>query len=428
MSHNATKVALSKTATAIALAALAVIGLIGAVRQAQATVFPAQGGKGDRAEEYRCPAGYVLSGFYGQTGAWIDQIGLICSEVLPDMRLGRVTRLHVRGGIGGSPTEQYCVPDAGIRQIRARLLWKHVLENSRYLYVHTIQFTCARPRDGSPAGGGEFKGIDIGNQLNSDLNDSWRTAELCPGNEYATGLNIRYGGHVNAVGLICETIAPAAPPIVMDGTPDLIGAGMENNTDRPGSDYESFPSVAGKPALCQSACLNDRARCRAWTYVRPGLQGPKAMCHLKNAKPAARADKCCISGVAPSKTGGSGFQEPGSMAPPKPSSPPPFVTPPIFPGAPLPGATGPRNCKSGFVWRLARSTDYICVTPESRTLVEQENAVAPTRWNPNGAYGPQTCIAGFVWREAFDGDTVCVTPERRAAVKEENRLAPSRTL
>jgi hypothetical protein len=59
-------------------------------------------------------------------------------------------------------------------------------------------------------------------------------------------------------------------------------------------------------------------------------------------------------------------------------------------------------------------------------MAEQENVTAPSRW-VNGAYGPQTCIAGFVWREAFDGDTVCVTPERRAAVKEENRVAPSRT-
>jgi hypothetical protein len=66
------------------------------------------------------------------------------------------------------------------------------------------------------------------------------------------------------------------------------------------------------------------------------------------------------------------------------------------------------------------------VTPESRALVRQENAIAPTRWDPNGPYGPYTCIAGHVWREAFDGDVVCVTPERRAEVKEENRLAPTR--
>jgi hypothetical protein len=78
------------------------------------------------------------------------------------------------------------------------------------------------------------------------------------------------------------------------------------------------------------------------------------------------------------------------------------------------------------VWRVARPTDVVCVTPDSRALVAHENSIATTRWDPNGAYGPYTCIAGFVWREAFDGDVVCVSPERRAEVKEEGRMAPQR--
>ncbi len=86
------------------------------------------------------------------------------------------------------------------------------------------------------------------------------------------------------------------------------------------------------------------------------------------------------------------------------------------------------TCRTGFVWREARENDYVCVTPESRTLVRQENANAASRVNPNGAYGPNTCIAGFVWREAFDGDVVCVTPERRANVQQENDLSYSRTV
>jgi hypothetical protein len=100
-------------------------------------------------------------------------------------------------------------------------------------------------------------------------------------------------------------------------------------------------------------------------------------------------------------------------------------TTPIQPSQPLP-EDGPRNCRPGFVWRLTRTTDYVCVTPESRAMAAQENETAPSRWDANGAYGPNTCIAGFVWREAFDGDVVCVTPERRTAVKEENRLSASR--
>jgi hypothetical protein len=83
------------------------------------------------------------------------------------------------------------------------------------------------------------------------------------------------------------------------------------------------------------------------------------------------------------------------------------------------------ECASGYVWREARPTDHVCVTPESRSLVKQENSRAQQRWTA-GAYGPHTCTQGYVWREAFKGDDVCVTPERRDQVREENRVANSR--
>jgi hypothetical protein len=84
------------------------------------------------------------------------------------------------------------------------------------------------------------------------------------------------------------------------------------------------------------------------------------------------------------------------------------------------------QCVSGFVWRGASSTDYVCVTAESRARVAQENATAASRVNPKGAYGPNTCIAGYVWREAFPGDVVCVTPQVRTLVQQENDLAANR--
>lgn len=80
------------------------------------------------------------------------------------------------------------------------------------------------------------------------------------------------------------------------------------------------------------------------------------------------------------------------------------------------------RCKPGFVWREARPNDLVCVTPESRERVAEENRTAFDRGDPRRNY----CIPGFVWREAFDGDVVCVYPEIRAMVKEENRLGPSR--
>lgn len=89
-------------------------------------------------------------------------------------------------------------------------------------------------------------------------------------------------------------------------------------------------------------------------------------------------------------------------------------------------APDPATCRSGYVWREARSGDLVCVTPESRDLARSENAVASSRVNPAGPYGPNTCISGFVWREAYGGDVVCVPPERRDAVRAENAAAASR--
>jgi len=119
---------------------------------------------------------------------------------------------------------------------------------------------------------------------------------------------------------------------------------------------------------------------------------------------------------------------------------PPRVRPPIIilptpappASTPSPADTGSNlpdlrpRCRQGFVWREARPTDYVCVTPQSRSRVRAENTAAPSRIDPNGAYGPASCVSGYVWREAFAGDLVCVTPSRRDQVREENRQAPNR--
>ena len=71
---------------------------------------------------------------------------------------------------------------------------------------------------------------------------------------------------------------------------------LELNTDRPGSDFRSFFMSEPKPVICQQACLSDK-RCRAWTYVRPGIQGSKAKCWLKHSVPQPRSNNCCVSGA-----------------------------------------------------------------------------------------------------------------------------------
>lgn len=75
------------------------------------------------------------------------------------------------------------------------------------------------------------------------------------------------------------------------------GANREFSMDRPGGDYrglEVAPDPTGEP--CKSACDADD-KCRAWTYARPGYDGPEARCFLKDRIKPPRYKPCCISGV-----------------------------------------------------------------------------------------------------------------------------------
>lgn len=103
-----------------------------------------------------------------------------------------------------------------------------------------------------------------------------------------------------------KTDAPPRPPVPPPPPPG--GAGMETRTDRPGGDYTNFN--APNAIECQRACDRD-GRCRAFTWVRPGVRGPRPICYLKSTVPPPRANDCCVSGV---KRGG---------PPPRPPGPPP---------------------------------------------------------------------------------------------------------
>jgi hypothetical protein len=69
---------------------------------------------------------------------------------------------------------------------------------------------------------------------------------------------------------------------------------FETKTDRPGSDFRNTASRG--PNECSFACQVEN-QCRAWTFVRPGVQGPSARCFLKTTIPQARRDNCCTSGA-----------------------------------------------------------------------------------------------------------------------------------
>ncbi len=87
---------------------------------------------------------------------------------------------------------------------------------------------------------------------------------------------------------------------------------------------------------------------------------------------------------------------------------------------------GTDTCAQGFVWREAYSGDHVCVVPATRSQAAADNAAAASRVDPvNHTYGPDTCISGFVWREANGSDHVCVTGAIRSQTAADNAAAAS---
>jgi hypothetical protein len=81
------------------------------------------------------------------------------------------------------------------------------------------------------------------------------------------------------------------------GSVELTSAGAERGYDRPGLDLPGMPIPdVTSPANCRTRCIKEHD-CRAWTWVRPGIQGPAANCWLKSGVPWAKRNDCCSSGV-----------------------------------------------------------------------------------------------------------------------------------
>jgi hypothetical protein len=77
--------------------------------------------------------------------------------------------------------------------------------------------------------------------------------------------------------------------------PGAIGP-LEWGINRYGSDYRHFEMATEDPGQCRSACASE-ATCRAFTYVKPGIQGPSPVCWLKDSVPDPTPSECCVSGM-----------------------------------------------------------------------------------------------------------------------------------
>ncbi|MFH8248765.1 hypothetical protein ACH3VR_00175 [Microbacterium sp. B2969] len=84
------------------------------------------------------------------------------------------------------------------------------------------------------------------------------------------------------------------------------------------------------------------------------------------------------------------------------------------------------KCRTGYVYRLARPDDLVCVLPASAAQVINDNdplTQAQRKYNPpdpTRPYGVDECLPGWVWRNAYSGDVACVTVDTRTRTAQEN--------
>lgn len=66
-----------------------------------------------------------------------------------------------------------------------------------------------------------------------------------------------------------------------------------DGTNLPGHDYANFDAPSA--FVCRTSCGGE-SRCQAYTWVKPGIQGPNGHCWLKDTLPTIVKDRCCDSG------------------------------------------------------------------------------------------------------------------------------------
>ncbi|MDP3846622.1 MAG: PAN domain-containing protein [Pseudomonas sp.] len=77
---------------------------------------------------------------------------------------------------------------------------------------------------------------------------------------------------------------------------EVLAGPLEQGVNRFGGDYRGEEMSNADPGQCQALCLSE-ARCIAFSYVRPGIQGEHARCWLKDSVPEPSDNACCTSGT-----------------------------------------------------------------------------------------------------------------------------------
>jgi hypothetical protein len=123
---------------------------------------------------------------------------IICARLISAVQFGERRELKRRGGGGGtSEVERYCYEDEVISAIQSR-----TLSGKEVVYLN---FDCSSMKTWAA----HTISVGPGGGYNEER-------QQCPYGEVASGIQVRWGRYVNAIGLICDPfkvpVATQAPP------------------------------------------------------------------------------------------------------------------------------------------------------------------------------------------------------------------------
>ncbi len=427
----------------------ALFAALATIASARADVVnPILGGAGGQHFEYQCKDSGYLVGLRAYVGLWIDNVQAECAQY--DTATGRTSQRAAEGPVFGGASGQTNTsnwsgnPDPCVRN---QLIYRFaVAQTKNQPVLGQVSLYCVYSATLSlPTGWKVGNSVDIrgGDELKTygtatDFRYGW-----CPDGLVAVGIRGRSGTYLDAFGLICGPVGASSrkEPVTValisaDGSratytdPTIRASNGETvlldwcrewgaNCGRPTAELyckdRGFPFVKSfahtgpgqRTGIVTTGEICALERCTGFREISCGKSDVLVAEESTGPSPFGAGDEGYGGAIDANRLGANTFTKSKHDIVPNRSGAAAMVTTP--------------NCKPGFVWRLARPDDLVCVRPDSRARTARDNAEAQDHVDPAGAYGPNTCLPGYVWRNAFKGDLVCVTPETRDLVRLENR-------
>lgn len=255
------------------------------------------------------------------------------------------------------------------------------------------------------------------------LDRTWVYVEVCSYN--VAGKSCSHKVASASAKVVLDPPPPNQRPIKLTGAPR--DPTFQPDVNLPGMDYRNQPMVDNNdPQACQAMC-NAEDTCKAWTWVKPAVQGPHAVCWLKRAVPQRAWGMYTISGV---KSGGVATAPPPAQTPANANPPAnvpnsantqtPATNPPpasgqsgILTGVDMPGkdyrrvelnmGAAPAACQSLCAQEApCKAWTWVRYNPQTaKPLCWLKNDVPPRVTNPDVASGLKVSVSGSSSRSDF---------------------------